>query len=91
MENIIKLSNRYKRKNYLFRVGAHTWVLHEDNSDFTRVICSEGKKWEDKDYYAIDPDGGPFICVGSKIDDEEIIKITESDEYDEGKYVFITK
>lgn len=76
----IKLYNRYNEDNYLQHIESDKWQLvlgNEKDNDYIRILGQEGKHEIDhNDLYAVDPPGGPFISVGSKIAGKEVYKIT---------------
>lgn len=65
----IKLPNRYGNNNYLEQIAGNCWKLVLDKSNnYTRLIGFDGESKIGSKVKAIDPEGGPFISVGSKID-----------------------
>lgn len=93
MENKIKLYNRYRSENQLIQSvkDTHKWYLVFNNPieiDWCRILLKEGEHdFSKKDYFAIDPSGGPFISVGSEIEGYKVTKISR-DERDEDEPVF---
>lgn len=78
MTDKIYLYNRYYKngQNYLEKIQDNKYSLHVKNPDFCRFIYKEGQSTDANDYYAVDPDGGPFMSLEYKInDDEKINKI----------------
>ena len=75
-EDMIKLGNRYKDKNYLEPVDEHMYILRLDpqSADYCRIGLKEGTEWEDKEYDFVDPAGGPFIQVESYMIDGKPVK-----------------
>lgn len=74
---IIELDNRYYGvHNYLELVDDNTYALRfsrEEEGDYCRVGLAKGCKWEDNEYYFIDPSGGPFLSIGSTIKPDTVI------------------
>jgi hypothetical protein len=79
MENVIKLQARYGWKHKLEQISGDCWKLVLDpkgpqsyrcigfeHTDFKQTPCK---------IYAIDPDGGPFLSVGSTIENYTIDSI----------------
>lgn len=71
MKRIIYLHNRYygRDTNYLEMVGRDRWSLHVKNPDFVRYIYKENQEPDANDYFAVDPDGGPFMSIGYELED----------------------
>lgn len=67
----LKLNCRYHGYHTLQYIKEKTYklILH-DESDYVRIIYNN-----DKGIYAIDPNRGPFISVGGKIENMDIKKI----------------
>lgn len=62
-DKLIKLSNRYKDKNYLRQIGDKEYK-YEGDLEYIRI----GYSTEDKHKIEfIDPSGGPFLSVGSEV------------------------
>lgn len=76
----IKLYNRYNEDNYLQHIEDDKWQLVLGNEKDNNYVCIIGQEGEHEidhnNLYAIDPPGGPFINVGSKIAGKEVYKIT---------------
>lgn len=75
----IKLGNRYHEDNYLERIEGDKWKLvlgNPKDNGYIRVGLAEGKQWEDNEYCFVDPPGGPFISLASKIAGMTVYKIT---------------
>ena len=70
MENIIKLPARYGYVHTLEHIGGDLWQFKSDPKSYGtyRVIGFEGQHEIGPNVYALDPDGGPFMSVGSEID-----------------------
>lgn len=85
MEKTIKLNSRYGINNHLENIDEHKWVLKcEINSIRVGLTKDETK------YIFIDPPGGPFMTIGSLID--EINEVVKSIDYvDDVGYVITTK
>jgi hypothetical protein len=62
-DKLIKLSNRYKDKNYLRQIGDKEYK-YEGDSDYLRIGYSTDDKYKIE---FIDPSGGPFLSVGSEV------------------------
>ena len=62
-DKLIKLSNRYKDKNYLRQIGDKEYK-YEGNLEYLRIGYSTDDKYKIE---FIDPSGGPFLSVGSEI------------------------
>ena len=81
----ICLSNRYRANNFLVRsIYDHTkfYLVFADTEEslWCRLILHEGEhNFDVKDYFAIDPSGGPFISVGTVINKYKVKKITHED------------
>ena len=76
-DKLIKLSNRYKDKDYLRQISDNEYK-YEGDLEYLRI----GYRTEDKykiDF--IDPSGGPFLSVGSEVFGIEG-KITEINQVD---------
>ena len=71
------LRNRYNNKIVLRKTGAD-WTLVSD-AYYHRLILND-----DSSIHALDPEGGPFMCVGGQIDDYTIKSIKELN----GEYIF---
>lgn len=73
MEDVIHLSGRYGFIHKLVPVGANLWHLEPDKkSAGTYRLIGEYPN----NIKAIDPEGGPFLSVGSKVNDYVIKSIT---------------
>lgn len=77
MKKRIELFNRYYKNVYLEQVSEHEYQLHgpEDSFQYMRIGFNndETGKPDYTDISFIDPDGGPFLQVGNKIDNDKII------------------
>lgn len=93
---IIKLGNRYKVSNSLVQstVNPNKFFLIYSNiqeAEWCRVLFKEGEKnYDCKDYFAVDPSGGPFMAIGSKIEDYTIERISE-EELTKEEYPYLSK
>lgn len=93
----IHLSNRYGVNNKLVRSydNPDKWYLvfgRNREADYCRIGLHEGERdWSKKDYSFIDPSGGPFISVGSKIKDMTVYKISEEKVNDKFRYTIFMK
>lgn len=65
----IYLSNRYGYRNVLVNTHANEWELNFDKNspNSLRVIYNDASM---KDIYAVDPDGGPMISIGTKFEND---------------------
>lgn len=81
MEKIL-LDNRYKDKNYLCQVEDNKYKYEGSNNDYLRIGINE-----EHSLTFIDPPGGPFLSIGSKVSGIEgtISKIEE-----ENNNIYIT-
>lgn len=72
MEEIIKIPARYGYVHTLTHISENLWSLDPDprSSGYFRIIGDIGN------VKAIDPDGGPFLSVGDKIEGKTIKSIT---------------
>lgn len=75
---IIKLTARYGYEHTLKHIEGNLWQFEADpkSTGTYRCIGWEGEFHEGINVQAFDPDGGPFLRVGSKIDDKIIKSIT---------------
>ena len=91
MTDNIKLGNRYGVSNFLEKSGDNRYVLRFENEkegEYLRIGLLEGHSWEDKEYFFIDPSGGPFMSIGYEVSDGLVIsRITEEGE--DGKKVWV--
>lgn len=80
MEDNIKLIARYGLTHQLKHINDKLYQLELDkNSAGTyRIIGFEGQSPITGYVYAIDPEGGPFISVGSKINNLVVKSITSN-------------
>lgn len=79
---VIELGNRYRVKNKLVSNDGYKFYLEFGNdfeADYCRFGLKEGFTWDDNEYDFVDPSGGPFMRVGSQIDDYMIERITSED------------
>lgn len=91
-KNIINLGNRYGAKNYLELVDEDTYALRfsdPQEGSWCRVGLAEGTKWEDHEYYFVDPSGGPFLSVGTPITEDKVVDRIYSEE--NTYYIKVTK
>ncbi len=79
MESII-LKARYGYKHKLNHIKDNLWVFDPDPKSYGtyRVIGFEGQDKIGNLVYALDPDGGPFMAVGNKIENYTIKSITRN-------------
>ena len=74
MKERIDLYNRYKANIWLQHIDEDLWKLSSSNPEdlqYMRVIYNE----DNKGIFAIDPSGGPFLSVGSQIEQYTIKEI----------------
>ena len=71
----IELNNRYGDKNYLQYIAPNKYklVLNSEVKDYCRYVYADGCSFGDNEYYAVDPSGGPFLSIGSRINENETI------------------
>ena len=76
----IKLQARYGYNHTLTHVKDNLWILNPDerSGSYFRLIGFEGESHIGNLVYAIDPDGGPFLAVGDKIEGKTIKSITRN-------------
>lgn len=76
----IKLHARYGYVHTLEHIGDNLWLFKCDpkSAGYYQCIGFEGQKIDPTNLYAFDPDGGPFITVGSKIEDKTVKSITSN-------------
>ena len=76
----IELNARYGLKHYLEHIGNNLWQIKFDpkSTGTYRLIGFEGEHNIRYSVYALDPEGGPFLSVGSKVGDKIIKSITSS-------------
>ena len=74
--NRIDLPNRYREHVYLEQDDNGDWWFTGEEGAFAyhRVIFSEG---DDHKIHAVDPSGGPFLCVGYIIGDKTVTNIED--------------
>ncbi len=73
----IELYNRYYKGVYLEQISEHEYQLYGPDETFHYMRIGFNNDINGKPNYTdinfIDPDGGPFLCVGNKIDEDKII------------------
>lgn len=74
----IELPARYSYKHTLNHISENLWLLKVDpkSTGTYRVIGFDGENKIGNLVYAIDPEGGPFIAVGSEIEGKIVKSIT---------------
>ena len=74
----IELNARYGLKHYLKHIGNNLWQIEFDkkSTGTYRLIGFEGEHGIRYSVYALDPEGGPFLTVGTKINDKTVKSIT---------------
>lgn len=94
MKDQIILPNRYRAKVSLIKVGDNMYKLNagNQNDDYMRIGLRDGYTWEDKEYEFIDPPGGPFLCIGYKLDDNtEVDRINMEEIGNKFEYIIRVK
>lgn len=82
---IINLENRYRAHNSLVQSQTDSnkfFLIFEDLQEacWCRVLFKEGEKdYNCKDFFAVDPSGGPFMALGNQIEDYVIERISEEE------------
>lgn len=78
MNEIINLPARYGYTHQLIKVGDKTYQLEFDkkSTGTYRRIGFENQSPNAAYVYAIDPEGGPFLAVGTEVDGNIIKSIT---------------
>jgi len=74
----IELPARYGYKHCLKLIGNNLWVIEFDpkSTGTYRLIGFDGENQIRAHVYALDPEGGPFLTVGTKVGDKTIKSIT---------------
>ena len=70
------MKNRYGEEYEFKKLSASHYVLVQD---FKYIRCGGKEKQEEIEYDDlgfIDPEGGPYVAVGSMVDGKEVIKIS---------------
>lgn len=75
MNEQINLYNRYGENIYLEHIKDNDWLLKGQDLSFMRVIF-DGEGFTK--IHAIDPSGGPYLSVGSKVHNQIISDIVDS-------------
>lgn len=78
MKNRIELYNRYYKNVYLEQISDDEYQLYGPDESFSYMrvgFNNKDGKTDYEDINFIDPDGGPFLKVGNKIDDKIITHI----------------
>lgn len=87
MEDVvrIKLGNRWRVSNELVQSVKDKnkfYLIFGDPKewDWCRVLFKEGETdYNCKDFFAVDPSGGPFMALGNQIEDYVIERISEEE------------
>ena len=93
---IINLGNRYRAHNSLVQSQTDPnkfFLIFEDLQEacWCRVLFKEGEKdYNCKDFFAVDPSGGPFMALGNQIEDYVIERISE-EEMTKEEYPLLSK
>lgn len=76
----IELKARYGYVHHLKHIGDNLWQLEADpkSGGYFRYIGFEGETELGPFYSAIDPDGGPYISIGSEINGKIVKSITNN-------------
>lgn len=76
----IYLNARYGYKHHLDKIGGNLWQFYSDerSTGTYRVIGFEGEQNIGPNVNAFDPEGGPFMSVGSTIDNYVIKSISRT-------------
>lgn len=64
IQKLVLLDNRYNNYNYLKKIGDKEYKYEGINNDYLRV------GYDNKDKHKItfiDPEGGPFLSIGSEV------------------------
>ena len=80
MENVINLPARYGLTHRLVHQGGNLWTIEFDKQAYGtyRLIGFEGEHGIGDSVYALDPEGGPFLSVGSTVGGYTIKSITSN-------------
>ena len=76
-----KYTNRYRDQYWFEKVSPTTYrfVIEGDSIEYCRYGGKEGQESIDlSDLGMFDPSGGPYIALGTKIDDRPIVAIASS-------------
>lgn len=65
MKKIFNLYNRYNEKVFLEQITGNKFKLVYPKDSLLRVIYSE----DNKTIMAVDPSGGPFLCINYIVED----------------------
>ena len=77
-----KYTNRYRDQYWFEKISPTTYqfVMEGDSMKYGRYGGKEGEEGIDlSDLGMFDPSGGPYICLGTKVDDKPIVKIVSTD------------
>lgn len=77
-----KYTNRYRDQYWFEKVSPTTYlfVMEGNSMEYCRFGGKEGQEGLDTNELGMfDPSGGPYISLGTKIDDKSIVKITKTD------------
>lgn len=69
----INLPNRYNDNNYLLKVDENKYQLVTEYS--CRIIYNDNNT-----IYAIDPSGGPYLAIGSKVNNKVITDFKDTND-----------
>ena len=77
-----KYTNRYRDQYWFEKVSPtkYKFVMEGTSMDYCRYGGKEGQEGLDtNDLGMFDPSGGPYICLGTKVDDKPVVKIASTD------------
>jgi hypothetical protein len=77
-----KYTNRYHDQYRFEKVSPTTYkfVMEGTSMEYCRCGGKEGEETIDlNDLGMFDPSGGPYICLGTKVDNKPIVKIASTD------------
>lgn len=78
----IKLLSREGKLHRLIQIGEREYYFRSAEDWMPlRIICEKAENGDIGDYKAIDPVGGPMICVGETISGKEIVEISHKVPY----------
>lgn len=77
-----KYTNRYHDQFWFEKVSPTTYkfVMEGTSMEYHRYGGKDGEQGINKsDLGMFDPSGGPYICLGTKVDNKPIVKIASTD------------
>lgn len=77
-KKIIQLYNRYGLDVHLEELEDDKWIFtgEDDAFEYHRVIFEKGHK----ELHAVDPSGGPYLCIGYVVEDKTVTSIKQDKE-----------